>query len=86
MWTGSALTTIGTGTPLPFETQPFSYDVAFGGIDHAERDPTQVDMFLENPVGRGFRTRRFQMQDVPMPLTEQASAPIDDPLLRMPSR
>lgn len=60
------------GTPVPFLSMPVGYDNAFGGAD---RD----DLWDANPVGRGFGRRREAIDDRPLPNTEEADAPVNDP-------
>ncbi len=72
---------IQASNPQPFERQPVSYDVAFGGVDQASPDPAEHDAFLVNPVGRGFR-KQLKAQWVdgqPLPLTEEPGKPVTAP-------
>jgi hypothetical protein len=66
-------------SPLPFESQPISYDVAFGGTDTHPEDPSKISTYLENPVGKGFRKYRFDLDGVIMPSTEETDREITSP-------
>ena len=41
-------------SPQPFEKQPISYDVAFGGTDLKHKDPAQHAAFTPQPGGEGL--------------------------------
>ena len=80
-WVASVTGRPSDSLPVHMTKQPISYDVAFGGTEQDPNDPARIDTFLDNPVGRGFRKRR--LQDVVgelMPVTEETSQPIRDPL------
>lgn len=65
----------------PFVTQPFSYDVAFGGVDARHEDPAKHAAFMRNPVGRGFHKhlRSEWVDGAPLPHTEELNRPVDAP-------
>jgi hypothetical protein len=64
----------------PFECQPISYDVAFGGTDLLHPDPAQHAAYLANPVGRGFHkhVRKEWVHGRPLPLTEESGRAVSD--------
>jgi hypothetical protein len=43
-----------TTRPLPFVTQPITYEHAFGGTDTSDPDPRRHAIDARNPIGRGF--------------------------------
>lgn len=65
----------------PFVTQPFSYDVAFGGVDAYHENPDKHAAFMRNPVGRGFHKHlKCEWVDgAPLPNTEELNRPVDAP-------
>jgi hypothetical protein len=79
VWQPGIIRELVPGDPQPFVSQPISYDVAFGGTDTHPRDPGKVATFSENPVGRGFRRYDLELFGHPMPVTEEANAPIRSP-------
>jgi len=64
-----------------FVSQPFSYDVAFGGVDANHEDPAKHAAFMRNPVGRGFHKHLDSkwVHGTPLPNTEELDRPIDAP-------
>lgn len=69
------------GEPEPFAAKPFSYDVAFGGIDRHHPDPAEHAAFMRNPVGCGFH-RHLKPEWVdgsPLPNTEQLDDAVTAP-------
>ncbi len=69
---------ITAGDPQPFLVQPFSYDLAYGGVDTPE-DPGRARAYLANPVGRGFQPSLQRLDGVRMPCTEDWNEPITRP-------
>jgi hypothetical protein len=67
--------------PEPFITMPISYDRAFGGIDNAHPDAAQHRYYEYNHAGVGFhvQTGREFMDGTPLPNTEEARHPVNDP-------
>lgn len=67
--------------PEPFTVQPFSYDVAFGGVDNHHEDASKHAAFMRNPIGRGFhRHLRGEWLDGSLlPSTEEINQPVDKP-------
>jgi hypothetical protein len=67
--------------PESFTVQPFSYDVAFGGVDNHHEDASKHDAFMRNPIGRGFHKhlRSEWVDGSPLPNTEEINRPIDKP-------
>ena len=67
--------------PLPFRTQPITYDVAFGGADRTDPENSKPPVYRSNPVGRGFAAVRSldRLAGVPLPLTEETGVPITSP-------
>jgi hypothetical protein len=79
-WRASALS-IAAGDAQPFVQQPFSYDLAFGGVDRAHEDPDKHDAYMANPVGRGYRKhlKSAWVDGAPMPQTEELHRPVTAP-------
>ncbi|MEQ1777421.1 MAG: DUF2169 domain-containing protein [Nitrosomonas sp.] len=75
------LTGIRATPPEPFVTQPFSYDVAFGGVDNYPEDPAMHVAFMRNPAGRGFHKhlKKEWVDGTPLPHTEALDQPIEKP-------
>jgi hypothetical protein len=71
--------TLSRTSPIAFESQPISYDVAFGGTDTHPEDPGKISTYLENPVGKGFRKYRFDLDGVIMPSTEEVDREVTSP-------
>lgn len=67
--------------PEPFTVQPFSYDVAFGGMDNHHEDATKHVAFMKNPIGRGFHKhlRKEWVDGFPLPNTQELDRPVDRP-------
>lgn len=67
--------------PIPFLRMPLSYDVAFGGVDHASSDPAEHDAYMPNPVGRGYRKQLNNewVDGRALPNTEVMRQPITSP-------
>ena len=65
----------------PFVTQPFSYDVAFGGVDNYSEDPAMHAAFMRNPVGCGFHKhlKKEWVDGTPLPHTEALDHPVEKP-------
>lgn len=65
----------------PFLIQPFSYDVAFGGVDTHHDDPAKHVAFMRNPVGRGFHKhlKKEWIDGTPLPHTEELDHLVDTP-------
>jgi hypothetical protein len=67
--------------PEPFAVQPFSYDVAFGGVDNHHEDASKHAAFMRNPIGKGFHKhlRSEWVDGSPLPNTEEINRPVDKP-------
>lgn len=67
--------------PEPFSVQPFSYDVAFGGVDNFPKDQAKHTAFMRNPIGKGFHTnfKKEWIDGAPMPQTEALDQPVEKP-------
>jgi hypothetical protein len=67
--------------PEPFTVQPFSYDVAFGGVDDHHEDASKHAAFMRNPIGGGFHKhlRGEWVDGSPLPNTEEINRPVDKP-------
>lgn len=67
--------------PEPFIVQPFSYDVAFGGVDNFPEDPAMHAAFMRNPIGKGFHKNisRECINGTPMSHTEALDQPVEKP-------
>ena len=72
---------LSSSRPLPFERIPLTYENACGGSDASHPDPKHHACDPANPVGRGFRARKSELNfaDTLLPNIE---AP--DRLLRQP--
>jgi hypothetical protein len=75
----SGITGVSAGEPELMLTQPISYDDAFGGTEADPEAPGRTDMFLDNPVGRGFRPRTRDIDGELMPATEEVADPVRSP-------
>lgn len=75
------LTGIRSTPAKPFVVQPFSYDVAFGGVDTHHEDPSKHVAFMRNPIGKGFHKhlKREWINGSPLPHTETLDQPVDKP-------
>ena len=60
---------------------PISYDVAFGGLDNLNSDPSKHEAHFSNPIGKGFypQSTAEQIDGKPLPNTEELGKPIDSP-------
>jgi hypothetical protein len=67
--------------PEPFTVMPISYDVAFGGLDNLNPDPSQHEALLANPIGTGFypKSKGRQIDGKPLPKTEEPGKPVISP-------
>lgn len=67
--------------PEPFAVKPFSYDVAFGGVDNRHEDFAKHAAFMRNPVGKGFHKhlRAEWVDGAPLPNTEELNRPVTQP-------
>ncbi len=67
--------------PEPFTVMPISYDVAFGGLDNLNPDPSKHEAYLSNPIGKGFypKSTGAQIDGKPLPNTEEPGNPIRSP-------
>lgn len=67
--------------PESFIVQPFSYDVAFGGVDNFPEDQAQHAAFMRNPIGKGFHKniKKEWVDGMPMPHTEALDQPVEKP-------
>jgi hypothetical protein len=67
--------------PEPFAVMPISYDVAFGGVDTLNPDPSQHEAHPANPIGRGFypRSKGRMIDGKPLPNTEEPGNPVNNP-------
>lgn len=65
----------------PFVTQPFSYDVAFGGVDNYSEDPAMHVAFMRNPIGCGFHKhlKKEWVHGSSLPHTEALDQPVEQP-------
>ena len=67
--------------PEPFTVMPISYDVAFGGLDNLNSDPSKHEAHFSNPIGRGFypQSTAEQIDGKALPNTEELGRPISNP-------
>jgi hypothetical protein len=75
-----SLGTVTSTRPIPFVTQQISYDVAFGGTEADPSDPKHVKTFLRNPAGIGYRPFKANIDQAPLPLTENLKEAVSDPV------
>jgi hypothetical protein len=67
-------TAFGASAPRPFEKMEITWERAFGGTDASV--PGKIDLFEENPVGVGFRTRGSKLpSSAPLPNLEAIDTP-----------
>lgn len=64
-------------SPEPFLKMPITYDRAFGGCDTS--DSRKFRFYEANPVGTGYSYHQNNLDDMPLPNTEERSAPITNP-------
>ncbi len=67
--------------PEPFESVPLIWENAFGGTDLTPDKDKHHAWCDENPVGRGFRAKRSQLDwvDQPLPCIEDPRDPLQKP-------
>lgn len=65
----------------PFTVLPFSYNVAFGGIDKTVADPAKQKTYLPNHVGVGYHDNIHAQAIVGqlLPNTEETGKPVNSP-------
>lgn len=71
-----------TTAPRPFVTRPIQYELAFGGGDVSDPDPSRHRIDERNPVGRGFGQRKASLVNAPAHGIEY---PTGDPATRGPA-
>lgn len=62
--------------PIPFLVQPISYDMAYGGTDTDPHNPANARSYLTNPAGTGFRVFPDNIDQTPLPTTEELGNPV----------
>ena len=74
------IATLRATDPMPFVSQPITYDLAFGGTDLHHEDPAQHAACMLNPVGVGFHKhlRREWVDGKPLPRTEALDQRVTD--------
>ena len=79
-WTGNA-GGFAISQPEPFDVQAITYDIAFGGTDHAHKNPRMHDAYLPNPIGIGFHKGIDQalVDGSSAPSTEEPGKPVAHP-------
>lgn len=75
------LATLRSTPAAPFVNQQISYDIAYGGVDTAQEDPTQHGAFMRNPVGLGYHKhlKKSWVDGKPLPRTEEIGRSVSDP-------
>jgi hypothetical protein len=71
---------VSTGTgpvasrPVPFETLPLAWHLAYGGVDKTSGDPSRMPSDPRNPIGRGYleATDERAIEGTPLPSVEDA--------------
>jgi hypothetical protein len=73
--------TITANTPSLFDVLPFSYDIAYGGLDNFHSDKMKHSAYMRNPVGKGYHQRLASelVDGTPMPNTEEINRAILTP-------
>jgi hypothetical protein len=71
-----------TTAPRPFVTRPIQYELAWGGGDTTDPDPSKHFIDERNPVGRGHARRSASLVNTPAHAIEYASG---DPASRGPA-
>jgi hypothetical protein len=71
-----------TTAPRPFVTRPIQYELAYGGSEASDPDPTKHFIDERNPVGRGHTRRSASLVNAPAHAIEYASG---DPATRGPA-
>lgn len=62
-----------TTAPRPFVVRPIHYELAFGGSDVSDPDPSNHRIDERNPVGRGFARRSASLVNTPAHAIEYPS-------------
>lgn len=62
-----------TSAPRPFTTRPIQYELAYGGGDTTDPDPSKHFIDERNPVGRGHTRRSASLANAPAHAIEYAS-------------
>jgi len=67
--------------PLPFDRLPLTYENAWGGKDTSHKDPKNHSQEPGNPVGRGFRSKKSELEfaDTLLPNVEDPDRPLRHP-------
>lgn len=80
IWKGGILG-LAASSIEPFKVMPFSYNVAFGGIDKSVADPEKRKTYLPNHVGVGYHDNLNANAIVghPLPNTEETGKPVSNP-------
>jgi hypothetical protein len=75
------LITTSVSAPEPFTTIRLGYEVAYGGIDRLQDDPTRHAWYPQNHAGVGFHPTASskQLDGSPLPLTEELDRAADHP-------
>jgi hypothetical protein len=58
---------IGLTNAEPFLSRPIRYEMAYGGWDRTDPDPSKHRLYARNPIGRGFAARAEHLHDQPAP-------------------
>lgn len=71
--------------PEPFDEVPLVYELAFGGVDDSPKDEKRHAAEPHNPIGRGFRAERSQLEwnGTELPQIEDPSDLITSPTQRV---
>jgi hypothetical protein len=77
----AGLASIRASEPQPFTEMPVSYDTAFGGADQNSDDEKDHDVYLPNPVGRGWHKhlKSEWVDGKPLPNTEEIGKSVNFP-------
>jgi hypothetical protein len=72
---------VGSTDPEPFTVMPISYNNAFGGVDHSQKDPAKHRWYPANHAGVGYHEyldAEF-IEGKPLPNTEETGRRVTDP-------
>lgn len=69
-WSRGAAAGILPSRPVPFETMPLAWHLAFGGWDRTNPDPDAHRSDAVNPIGTGFLTEKARIDGAPLPCIE----------------
>ena len=72
-WYTGILGRMKQSSPVKFKRMPITYERAFGGWDVTDPDPAKQRLYSQNPIGRGFATKKHHLKGGTMPNVEHPS-------------